>query len=134
MGTHLNNRGSALLITVFVIAMLTAVVSGILQVNTEEIQLMQNQIDAAEAEAIARAGLNDAFAELRSDSQWRSGFTDKAFGGGSYTVTVSGSGQDLTVVSTATTAKGFVCRIRADITLSSSSPYTIRVNNLRINE
>jgi len=59
--------------------MLSAITIGILQMNTEEIQLMRNQIFAAKAHAIAEAGLNDAFSELRVDSSWNSGFDNKVF-------------------------------------------------------
>lgn len=116
--------------TVFVIALLSALVMGMLQMNTEEIQLVANQINAAKAIATAEAGLNDALAEIRADSSWSAGFTDKAFGGGSYTVAVSGS----TLTSTGTSAQGFVARVEADITVGSSSPYVVRIDNLRINE
>jgi len=56
------------LITIFATALLSAITIGILQMNTEEIQLMRNQIRAAEALTTAEAGLNDAFAEIRADS------------------------------------------------------------------
>jgi len=115
---------------VFVIALLSALVMGMLQMNTEEIQLVRNQINAAEAMATAEAGLNDAFAEIRSDSAWSAGFTDKAFNDGLYTVDVNNS----TITSTGTSAQSFVARIEADITVGSSSPYVIRIDNLRINE
>lgn len=115
---------------VFVIALLSALVVGILQMNTEEVQLVYNQICAAEAMATAEAGLNDAFAEIRTDSTWTTGFTDKAFNGGSYTVGVSGS----TITSTGTSAQSFVAKVEADITVGSTNPYVIRVDNLRINE
>ena len=105
-----------------------------LQINTEEIQLMRNQIYAAQALAIAEAGLNDAFSELRADSSWNSGFSDKAFDDGSYTVTVSGSLPNLTVESTGTSSQSFVARVRADIIVGSSSPYILSIYNLRINE
>ena len=124
------NNGSVMLMAVFVIALLAALVMGMLQMNTEEIQLMQNQIYAAEALAIAEAGLNDAFSQIRVDSGWSSGFTDKALNGGSYTVDVNGT----TITSTGTSAQSFVGRVEADITVGSSSPYVIRIDNLRINE
>ena len=134
MKTKLIHNGSALLITIFITALLSAITIGMLQMNTEEIQLMRNQIFAAHAEATAEAGLNDAFSELRADSSWNTGFTDKSFDGGSYTVTVSGTLPNLTVVSTGTTSQGFVCKVEADITVGSTSPYVIRIDNLRINE
>lgn len=127
-------NGSVFLMAVFVIALLSALVMGIAQINTEEIQLMQNQICATGALATAEAGLNDAFAEFRTDSSWATGFTDKAFNGGSYDVSVTGTLPNLTIESTGTSPQGFVGRVEADITVGSSSPYVIRIDNLRINE
>lgn len=134
MKTRLRNNGSALLIVIFAVSLLAVLVMGMLQINTEEIQLMRNQIYAVEALAIAEAGLNDAFAEIREDDEWDDGFDDKPFVNDSYTVTVSGSLPNLTVESTATTTQGFVARVAADITVGSSSPYVIRIDELRINE
>jgi hypothetical protein len=130
MKMELKNNGSVLLVTIFVIAFLSALVMGMLQMNTEEIQLVQNQIYAAQALATAEAGLNDAFSELRADPNWTAGFSDKAFDGGSYSVDVNG----YTIISTGTSSQGFIARIEADITIGSTSPYVIRINHLRINE
>ena len=122
------------MITIFATALLSAITIGILQINTEEIQLMRNQIYAAEALAIAEGGLNDAFSELRADSSWNSGFSNKVFDEGSYTVTVSGSFPNLTIESTGTSTQGFVARVEADITVGSIDPYVIRIDSLRVNE
>ena len=130
MKSKVKNSGSVFLMVVFVIALLSALVAGMLQMNTEEIQLVGNQIWAAEALATAEGGLNDAFSEIRTDLNWSAGFTDKAFNGGSYTVDVN----DSTITSTGTSARGFVAKVSADITVGSSSPYVIRIDNLRINE
>lgn len=131
MGKTLGNSGSVLLMTVLVVALLSAIVMGILQMNTEEIQLMQNQVYAAEALATAEAGLNDALAQIRGDSAWISGFTNKPFNGGLYTVAVNSS----SITSTGTSSKGFVARVEADITVASGGPpHLIRIDNLRINE
>ena len=128
------NTGSAFLLVVFIIALLAAVTMGICQMNTEQVQLMRNHVYAAQALAVAEAGLNDAFAEIRTDPNWNSGFTDKAFDGGSYTVTAAGSLPNLTIESTGTSSQGFVARMEADVTAGTSAPYIIRVDNLRINE
>jgi Tfp pilus assembly protein PilX len=127
------NDGSAFIIVVFVVALLAAVVMGMLQINTEEIQIMRNQIYAAEALAIAEAGLNDALAEIRIDSGWVTGFADKAFSDGSYTVTVGGSLPNLTITSTGTSSQGFVGRLDAVVTVGAISPHTIRIDSFRIN-
>jgi Tfp pilus assembly protein PilX len=130
MKVSADNNGSVLLITIFVIAFISALTMGMLQINTEEIQIVQNQIFSAEAFATAEAGLNDALSELRVNQNWNAGFTDKAFNGGSYTVDVNG----LTITSTGTSPQGFVGRVEADITIAETSPYVIRIDHLRINE
>jgi Tfp pilus assembly protein PilX len=71
-------KGSVLLLAIFVIALLGALATGMLQLSTEEIQIVRNQTCAAEALATAEAGLNDAFSQLRTDSGWSAGFIDKA--------------------------------------------------------
>jgi Tfp pilus assembly protein PilX len=128
------NNGSVLLITIFVLALFSAIVSGMLQISTEEIQLMQNELFATEALEIAEAGLNDAFSELRSDSSWTTGFSSKAFNGGSYTVTVTGTLPDLTIISTSTSSNSYTAKVEAKVTVGTTSPYVIRIDNFKINE
>jgi Tfp pilus assembly protein PilX len=127
-------KGSVMLIAMFIIALMTTLVIGIIQMNTEEIQLTQNQVYAAEAICVAEAGLNDAFAEIRNDDSWTTGFTAKAFSGGSYDVTVTASLPNVTIGSTGTSAKGFVARIEAEVTVGTASPYVIRIDDLKVNE
>ena len=134
MKNKTRNNGSVILIVIFAVAMLSTIVAGILQLNTEELQVMQNQVYATQAWCVAEAGLSDAYYELRSDSSWNTGFTNKSFNDGSYTVTVTGTTPSLTVESTGTSQQGYVARLSADLTLSASSPYTIRVDKLRVNE
>jgi len=130
MRTRNNKSGSVLLIVVALVALLAATVMGRLQVNAEEIQLMRNHVRAAQAMAVAEAGLNDAMAQLRTDADWRDGFVDKPFDGGSYRVSVDGA----TIASTGTTSDGFVARLEADVTIAADGPpYLIRIDELRIN-
>lgn len=120
-----------LLVIVLLVALMAATVAGHLQVNAEEIQLMENHIGGAEALATAEAGLNDALAHLRADRAWHSGFVDKPFHGGLYTVVVNGS----TIRSTGTTSDDFTATMEAQVTLASDGPpYVIRIDSLRINE
>jgi hypothetical protein len=128
------NKGSVLIIAVFAISLFAAVAAGILQINTEDIQLTQNQINAAKASYVAQAGLSDAFNELRQDSAWTSGYSGKQFSDGSYTVTVAGALPNLTVESIGTSAENFISRIEADLVIGTTSPYIICVDKLRINE
>ena len=128
------HNGSVTLIVIFTIALLSTIVIGMLQLNTEEIMLMQNYIYAAESRSIAEAGLNAAFAELRTDSGWTTGFAGTAFAGGNYSVAVSGTLPDLTIDATSLTSKGYASRVEADITVGGSSPHIIKIDELRINQ
>ena len=124
--------GTALIMVVFVVALLSAVVMGILQLNVVEIQIMQNHVNAVEARMVAQAGLNDAVSRLRLDSEWDDGFEDRAFNGGTHTVTVSNQDE---IEATRTSAQGFTCVVTAAFTATSTNPpHTIRMGALRINE
>ncbi len=127
------NNGSVLLIVVFAIVLLSMVTVGILEINAEEIQLMQNQVYAAEAIATAEAGLNDALARLRIGSD--PNIAGESFNGGTYNVTAGASVvSELLITSTGITSQGFIARVEADITVGNTSPYIVRIDNLRINE
>jgi len=126
-------KGSAFLIVVFIAALLAVLVAGMLQMATEEIQLMRNQIYAAEALATAEAGLNDAFAEIRVLDTFNNGY-NKPFAGGTYLVNIQSNLPNVTIESTGTSSQGYVAKVEADITVGTSSPYMIRIDNLRINE
>jgi hypothetical protein len=137
MRIKMKNNGSIMIVVVFAIALMAALVAGILQLNTEQIQLMKNEIFAAQANAIADAGLADAFSQLRSNPNWNAGFNNESFGGGSYTVTVIGTPPDPNIISIGTSPQGFVAKVEAEITIgNSTSPntYIIRIDKLRINE
>ncbi len=129
------NNGSVILMVVFAIALLSALVIGILQINTEEIQLVQNQVYAAEALATAEAGLNDAFSRIYEDSSCIDDFPfTESFNSGSYTVSAEGSLPDPNIISESTSSQGFKARVKADVTVGTNSPYIVRIDNLRINE
>ena len=130
----MRKNGSVILIVVFVIALMATLVMGIAQINTEGLLILSNHAGSAQAVETGYAGLNDALSELRSDSSWNSGFTNKTFNGGSYSVGVTGSLPDLTVSSTAVTSNGFVANVQADINVSVLSPYEVRIGEIRINE
>ena len=134
MRNRKKQNGMVMVLVVFIIAFMTVLVVGMLQNSTEEIQLMRNQVNAAQAVSVAQAGLNDAFSELRTDCEWNDGFSGKSYNNGSYDVEVSGSAPSLTVSSTGTSEQDYVAKIEADVTLSAASPYIIRIDSIRINE
>ena len=134
MKKHRENNGVVFLMVVFAIALMATITMGILVMTTEEVELMQNQLYAAQAMCTAEAGLNDAFAQIRTSSSWTTGFTNKAFNGGSYTVIVTGTLPDRTITSTGTSPQGYMARIAANVTINTVSPYSIRIDKLKVNE
>lgn len=135
MRVQQRHNGSVLLIVIFLASLMSVLVIGMLQINTEELQLMRNQINVSESLATAEAGLNHALAEIRADENWSTGFTSQSFNGGSYTVAVSGSPPILTLESTGTSAHGFLTRIEAELNVGASGPpYVLKLVSLRINE
>ncbi len=127
-----NNNGSILIVVLFAIALLTAFVGGMLQMNVEQLQLMKNEIFSAEAIAIAEAGLADAFARARTTHSLPGSFSGN-FGGGSYIVSVTGSLPNPGFTSRGISPQGFVANVQADVTVDTGS-YVIRIDKYRINE
>jgi Tfp pilus assembly protein PilX len=127
-------KGSVLLVSVFVSALFGAMVIGMMQLNTEETMITANYMEMTKAVAVAEAGLNDAYYNIRQDRNWAAGFLGKSFDGNLYTVTVSGTLPNRSLVSTGTTGSGYKARIEADITVSSSAPYSVNVTKIRIND
>jgi hypothetical protein len=132
-------KGSVLVMSVFVIALVSALVIGILQINMSEIRLTQHRVYASQALALAEAGLNAALAQIRWDRTWTAGFQDEIlggeerFGGGEYDVDVNSN--NLTISAAVTSWQGYTATIEAQITVSDgNSPYIIRIDNIKMNE
>lgn len=62
---------------------------GVYSVTRAMVRESVYQLRLAQAQALAEAGMENALLQLRLTPGWRAGYTDKAFGGGSYTVTFS---------------------------------------------
>ena len=131
MGKKIKQNGAVFLVVVFAIALIATITMGILVMTTEELQLMQNQLYFAQAICIAEAGLNDAFARIRTNPVAVS-FTE-SFNGGTYSVNVTGT-PPTQITSFATSSQGYTSRVSADVTIGTSYPYIIRIDRLRINE
>jgi Tfp pilus assembly protein PilX len=84
-----DDKGSALLISLCLLGMLTLL--AIMAVNTSntDIDLSFNQINADKALYIAEAGAKHAFIELNNDNGWRTGFSNLTFDDGTYSVSAS---------------------------------------------
>jgi len=134
------DKGSVLVMSVFVVVMVSALVIGILQINMSEVWLTQHRINAAQARAVAEAGLNDALARIRQSRNWTVGFQDKEltaeedFAGGQYTVDVNGN--TITVTASTNEWEGYTSTLEAQITIRDGNipPHIIRIDSLKVNE
>jgi Tfp pilus assembly protein PilX len=128
---HLHsNRGTVLIMVVFVTALLSAVVIGLVQINTEEIQISQNHLHAAQAMAVAEAGLNAALAQLRAKGSL-SDIAETSFGQGAYWVSMAGS----SITANGRTAEGYVAKVQATVTVHSDGPpHAVDINTFKVNE
>ncbi|MEN6386778.1 MAG: hypothetical protein ABFD79_16485 [Phycisphaerales bacterium] len=131
MKKQIKKNGSVLLVVVFTIALLTAFVVGMLQLNSEQFQIMKNEIFKTQSNYIAQAGIADALARIRTSQTLPANFNG-SFAGGSYAVTVCGSLPDPNFTSRGTSPQGFITDVSADVTVDTSN-YVIRIDKLRIN-
>jgi type II secretory pathway component PulK len=125
-----SNQGTVLVMVVFVTALLSAVVIGLVQINTEEIQIAQNHLHTAQAMAIAEAGLNAALAQLRAKGSVGD-IAETSFDQGVYWVSVSGS----SLAANGRTSDGYVAKVTATVTTHAEGPpYAVDINTFKVNE
>lgn len=89
-----------ILLILFLTVVTTTISFGLAAINRTNTQTLTNQVQTTRAIYIAQAGLEDAIYQLRLNSTWRTGFTNKVFPAGStssYNVTVAGAPPDLTL-------------------------------------
>lgn len=126
----LGQRGMALLLVIFLLALLAIVVCGILQMNTEEIQILTNHMGMAQAQAIAEAGLHHALAKKRRDPSWQAGFHNRPFADGQYSVALHGD----TLTATGRSPQGYEMSVRADIAVvQQQGQRLIQIQSWRVN-
>ncbi|MBN1211090.1 MAG: pilus assembly PilX N-terminal domain-containing protein [candidate division Zixibacteria bacterium] len=86
-----SERGSALLIALCLMGMLTLVAMTAMKNSNTDMELSFNQENSERSFYIAEAGAKRAVAEIKADTTWRTGFTGIGFNGGTYTVQVTDS-------------------------------------------
>ncbi len=87
----MNNKGSAILIVLGLIAMLSSLAIMSVDRATTDIDLSYNQLQDERAFYVAEAGLQRALAQLRTDNFWRNGYYRQVLEGGYYTTTLTDS-------------------------------------------
>ncbi len=86
--SHQNDKGSALLIAMALIAMLTGIAIMSVDRSNNDLDLTYNQLHEEQAFYVAEAGLARSLAVLNLNKVWRTGFLQVPFNGGVYTVAV----------------------------------------------
>jgi hypothetical protein len=112
--------------TAFIIALGAVLITAFLQISTTDLQIARNTRYSIRALYIADAGVEDALYELTLNKNWSAGFSNKAFAGDSYTVTVTDAFPNPIVFnSVGTVTGGFQRRIEVQCTISGSDPPVI---------
>ncbi|MDD3730854.1 MAG: pilus assembly PilX N-terminal domain-containing protein [candidate division Zixibacteria bacterium] len=88
MYQKVNEKGSALLITLCLMGMLTLVALTAVKNSNTDMELSFNSENSERAFYIAEAGAKRAVSEIYGSSTWRAGYNDIGFSGGTYTVQV----------------------------------------------
>ncbi|MCD6249435.1 MAG: pilus assembly PilX N-terminal domain-containing protein [candidate division Zixibacteria bacterium] len=95
-----NEKGSAILITLVIIGLVSLL--GVMAINTSvsETELSFNQIHSDKAFYVAQSGARRAFAELCEDTSWTTGYSDVSYSNGLYSVQVIDSTTDSSLIDT----------------------------------
>ncbi|MEK7298880.1 MAG: hypothetical protein AAB066_03225 [Candidatus Margulisiibacteriota bacterium] len=132
------STGSVLVMAVFLIGMVTILVSAHALVINTDLQIVKNVIYTNEARNVAEAGIEDAISELRNNYLWQAGFSDKAFpinATSTYTVTVLNNYPSITLDSVGNVLGQYQCHIRVQLIVMGAplaAPYAIRVDRWEI--
>ncbi|MEW5796187.1 MAG: hypothetical protein AB1772_07475 [Candidatus Zixiibacteriota bacterium] len=86
-----SNSGSALLVVLALMLLVSAV--GIITIDTAntDIELSYNQLHEDQAFYVAEAGAKQALWAINDSNAWRDGYAEKSFGSGVYSVTLTDS-------------------------------------------
>ncbi len=81
-------KGSAILIVMGLLAMLTAVAIMSVDRSNTDMELSSNQLQEERAFYLAEAGLERALVDINKDCKWRAGYYKQTLEGGNYTIEV----------------------------------------------
>ncbi len=124
----LTNRGSAILIVLGLMAMLTALALISVDRSNTDIELSYNQLHEERAFYLAEAGLERAVTSINADNAWRDGFVDQSLDDGEYSVALIDSTTnvalgDTVVVEATSNVFGSNVTLEAWLVQSQDFPY-----------
>lgn len=122
----MNKKGVALLLALFTLLIITLLVVAFLETTAIDLQIVSNQLNRNKALYVADAGVEYAVYCLKSS---KANFTQSAQlpsgSGNTYSVTyVSSSG---IITSTGTLASGESVKLEAKVSVTGSSPFTVKI-------
>jgi len=83
-----SEKGSAMIITLVVLLMLGVIGAAAVQNSNTEMDIAENYQTDIKSFYVAEAGVELAYTVIRDSADWRTGFTDYPFSGGSFTVSL----------------------------------------------
>ena len=121
-------KGSAILIVMALIAMLSAAAIISVDRSNTEIDLAYNQLQDDRAFYTAEAGLQRALAQLRADNSWRNGYYRQVLEGGYYTTSLTDSSTqpglvDSIIIKSTGQFTGAVSHVELWVTPEKSYPF-----------
>jgi hypothetical protein len=122
--TKLNQRGSALLVTLVIMGMLS--LAGYLAIDNSntDIAISYNESHQQSAFYVAEAGAKKAFVAVNDDNLWRKGFDDATFGDGTFAVTLADSATKAGLIDTVVIrSRGTVSNSVADVEIWTIPEY-----------
>lgn len=86
-----NNRGTALILTLFLMGMLSVIAVMAVNNSNTDMELSFNSQNSGKAFYIAEAGAKRSLSQINNNPGWDSGYANISFGGGEYSVDVTDS-------------------------------------------
>ncbi|MEW5923093.1 MAG: hypothetical protein AB1746_03815, partial [Candidatus Zixiibacteriota bacterium] len=124
MRYHGNESGSALLISLLLIGMLSLLTIMTIRLSNTDIDLSYNQINTDKTFYIAEAGAKRAIAQLNSDPTWTAGYYNVPFNNGSFTVQITDSSTNAALLDTVIiTSSGWTINAQAKVEMAVVPQY-----------
>ena len=122
----MNNKSVALLLALFTLLIIALLVVAFLETTTIDLQIVNNQLSRNKALYIADAGIEYAVYRLKvSKANFTQSTQLPSGSGNTYSVTyVSSSG---IITSTGTLASGESVTLEAKVSVTGSSPFTVKI-------
>lgn len=116
-------RSVALLISMFLMIIISSMVVLILDVEVTEMSITRNTIDLNKALYVADAGIQHSLGMLRADRTWRTGFPSPGIqfppgSGNFYVVTIADGVSGEVIVTSTSSVRGLIKTVRATISVA----------------